>query len=148
MDLLHTLNAERERRCEAERDLAVTKARLEAAEKAEAELAATKAELAATKADLANTQAKLEAAEKALEDFRGRHWTSHMYEAAEGMGPGGALIATVGAPVMAAPLAVATVVKGFQSVGVGIGSLFSGRERGRGGGPPAGGEGTAPARLN
>jgi len=50
-----------------------------------------------------------------------------MYQAAEDMGPGGALIATVGAPVMVAPLAVATVVKGIQSVGAGIGSLFSRR---------------------
>jgi len=50
-----------------------------------------------------------------------------MFQAAEEMGPGGALIATVGAPVMAAPLAVATVVKGIQGVGMGIGSLFSGK---------------------
>ncbi|KAF8434917.1 hypothetical protein BGX38DRAFT_1218646 [Terfezia claveryi] len=103
MDLLLTLNTERERRYKAEADLAVTKA------------------------ELANTQAKLEAAEKALEELRGRHWTSHMYEAAEKMGPGGALIATVGAPVMTAPLAAATVVKGFQAVGNGIGSLFKGK---------------------
>ena len=75
-----------------------------------------------------------------------------MYEAAEQMGPGGALIATVGAPVMAAPLAVATVVKGFQSVGTGIGSLFSGTGKGKGKGKggdtlgSAGDEaGTAPA---
>jgi len=68
-----------------------------------------------------------------------------MYEAAEEMGPGGALIATVGAPVMAAPLAVATVVKGFQSVGNGIGSLFKGRGN-RGDPEGAGGAvGAAPA---
>lgn len=56
-----------------------------------------------------------------------------MMKAAEEMGPGGALIATVGVPVMAAPLAVATVVKGFQSVGYGIGGLFSrkGKEEGK-----------------
>ncbi|RPB19095.1 hypothetical protein L211DRAFT_666014 [Terfezia boudieri ATCC MYA-4762] len=103
MDLLHSLNTERERRYKAEADLAVTKA------------------------ELANTQAKLEAAEKALKEFRDKPWASTLYDAAEKMGPGGALIATVGAPVLAAPLAVATVVKGFQSVGSGIGSLFTGK---------------------
>ena len=47
-----------------------------------------------------------------------------MLSAAENMTPGQAFIATVAAPVMTAPLAAATVVKGFQSVGFGIASLF------------------------
>lgn len=101
MELLRELNAERERRYRVESALAITKA------------------------ELISTQDKLAAAEGALKELRGRHWTSHMMQGAGEMGPGEALIATVAAPVMVAPLAAATVVKGFQSVGTGIASLFT-----------------------
>lgn len=104
IDYLHTqLNRERERRGKAEEDLAKVCLELE------------------------KTKSRLILAEKELAELRGTHWSSHMYKAYEEMGPGGALVATVAAPVMAAPLAVTTVVKGFASVGSGIGSLFSGR---------------------
>lgn len=110
---------------------------------AEAELARTKAELANTKAELDNSQFKLAEAERTsfelqmkLVELRTTHdemkrkyestpWTTNAWDAAQNMSPGAALIATVAAPVMTVPLAAATVVKGFQAVGTGIGTGFT-----------------------
>jgi len=104
-------------------------------------------ELTITKDELENTQSRLAEAEKTSAELRkeiselkkkldeqrqkleSMPWTENMWSAAQNMGPGEALIATVAAPVMAAPLAVATVVKGFQSVGTGFASLFPTRRQ-------------------
>ena len=95
-------------------------------------------ELTITKEELENVRSRLAEAEKEIakqkkeidelveqkQKYESMPWTSNMWSAAQNMGPGEAFIATVAAPVMTAPLAEATVVKGFQSVGTGIASLF------------------------
>ena len=97
--------------------------------RAEAELARIKAELSIVSAELDITQLKLADAQRRLVEYESKPWSSNIWDAAQNMGPGEAFIATVAAPVMTAPLAAATVVKGFQSVGTGIASLFQKKDK-------------------
>ena len=120
-------DAERQNRSRVEAELAQTRAELA---QARADLDQSRTDLAQSRVDVANvtakhdvTQVKLDEATKKLESL-----PSNMWEFAKNMNPGEALIATVAAPVMTAPLAAATVVKGFQSVGTGIASLFQGKK--------------------
>ncbi|KAF8456046.1 hypothetical protein BDZ91DRAFT_767617 [Kalaharituber pfeilii] len=80
--------------------------------------------LAGVQMELEETKRKLAAVEAELEALRNTSVAAHLARAYQEMNPGEALVATVAAPVIAAPLAIGTVMKGFEAVGTGIASVF------------------------
>ena len=87
--------------------------------------------------DLKEQTRKVEELEKQLDAARKQSLAAHMAQEYRDMGPGEALIATVAAPLMAAPMAVTTVVKGFESVGNGIVYMFTKKKKEEGAGEGA-----------